>query len=96
MGFIIVMGCERAGIITDRRAAQRICCLLAPQAPYFSLYRGNINETASTQKETIFITDWGSVTFYSKAVQAALYSINGHPPPIAEDRLTEVMHVQYE
>lgn len=41
------------------------------------------------KKRLFFITDWGSVTFYSKAVQAALYSINGHPPPIAEDRLTE-------
>lgn len=42
------------------------------------------------------MTNWGSRNIYSEAkvkaresAQAPLYSINAHPPPIAEDRLKE-------
>lgn len=42
------------------------------------------------------MANWGSRNIYSEAkvkaresVQAPLYSINAHPPPIAEDRLKE-------
>lgn len=51
---------------------------------------------AHTKSKTIFMTNWGSRNIYSGAkvkaresVQAPLYSINAHPPPIAEDRLKE-------